>query len=58
MTLSDVVHQRRRNDLSVVVPIRDDTQSGVIAMTLVRIHLLEEHLSHLRDEPGVNGGPL
>ena len=58
VALSDVVHQRRCDDRSIVVPIRDDTQSGVIAVTLVRVHLLEEHLSHLRGEPRVNSGPL
>ena len=58
MTFPDVVHQRRCYDLSIVMPIRDDTQSGVIAVTLIRIHLLEEHLSQLRGKPRGNGGPL
>jgi hypothetical protein len=40
------------------MPIRNHAQSGVISVTLIRCHLLEEHLGHLGGEPRVNRGPL
>ncbi len=58
MTFPDVVHKRRCNDIAVAAPIRNRTQSGVISVTLIRCHLLEEHLGHLGGEPRVNGGSL
>lgn len=58
MAFSDVVHQRRCNDIAVAAAIRNHTQSGVMSVTLIRCHLLEEHFGHLVGEPRVNGGPL